>query len=158
VVQHTGKISDQSPDSRPVNKEEGSQKYLKRVIAAFDTSDSRKQEIVVLAMLDPRQPNLKAELKPNGAAKLRALSAQYPTRFDGESLKEKKLVEGSRSILVKQKDELIFGAVSMGIKGFNNLTENNLAIVTDKDQLGNIQSFRLGNERFGVSRINRRKL
>lgn len=121
------------------------------VIVAETNSDSSIQE--------HRHPDLMA-LVPIGTEKLTvpteqqldsrmALKDRYGLVRQQPEIESRVPPEPDRT---PQTERLIITAVSAGIKGFNNLTENNLALVTEEDQAGNIQRFRIESENFGFSK------
>ncbi len=58
----------------------------------------------------------------------------------------------------KPSDQLLVNALRMGIRGINNLTESNLAFITEEDPSGNIQGFKIESESFEFSRKLRKNL
>lgn len=144
--------------SKP-NKRWGKPIPPQNVMAAFDTNDSRKQEKVVLAQLAIREVELVASGSKSLLAKNEIVIAQASNNTQSrDSGKDAIGQDKNQYMLGRKKEDLIVGAVNLGLKGFNNLTENSLAVVAEKDGSGNIQRFRVGNERFGFSRKIRRDM
>lgn len=165
---HTVPVTEsQSNEENSVVKDEKMEEMLEQkllnnsynTLAAFDTNDTRKQEKVILAQIQPRVIELTSPLDeavPDEKKLVTDLNEIYLEENISSTTDAQQ--DEDQLVLGRNKEDLIVGAISMGLKGFNSLTENSLAIVAEKDESGKIKSYSLGNERFGFRKKVRENL
>ncbi len=123
------------------------------LLAAVDTSDTRQLEKIVLAELKPRSTHLKNEVAFNDPD----LSGNQnpsiqPDIIAQKDVSEKPAPRKRYENKILQRNKILYSAVNISIKGFNTLTESQLALHTSQDDDGNLTGIAIDSDNFGFIR------
>lgn len=119
-------------------------------LAAIDTADSGKQDKIVIASLDPLPlRHFENTITPATAPVFNPIQELPATNNENESKKtSRKLFD---RILHPDK-EILFSALNAGVKGFNTLTENQMAIETYRNDKGMVTEIIIDGNNFELVR------
>jgi hypothetical protein len=118
-------------------------------LAALDTSDTRQLDKIVLAALSPRPANLE-----NNILMVAPEIQPIPNNNNAPVISIEKEVQDKpeRNIrlnsLIPQHIDILFGAMNLGLKGFNTLTESQLALHTSTNDKGKLTEIGIDGENF----------
>jgi len=123
------------------------------LLTAVDTSDTRQLEKIVLAELNPRSTYLKNEVAFNDPD----LSGNqnpsiHPDIIAQKDVSETPVPRKRYESKILQRNKILYSAVNISIKGFNTLTESQLALHTSQDDEGNLTGIAIDSDNFGFMR------
>lgn len=119
------------------------------LLAKIDTSDTRQPDKIVLASIDSKPPEL--DIEEDEARKAIAMEEKLPVISAATDQTNKIKKSSEKSIIDRKKilrRTLINGAMKIGIRGFNSLTESQLAVRTSKDDNGRLTAIAIDGENF----------
>ena len=123
-------------------------------LATIDTTNTRQLDKIVIAELKPRDIRLKNEVTLSAPRNYLSQSNAVPTGFIPRNRSEETvLTENNPGNAVLQR-KILFSALNIGVKGFNTLTESQLALQTSQDEQGRLTGIAIDANNFGfIKRI-----
>jgi hypothetical protein len=128
-------------------------KGIVKQIAAVDSTNSRQHEKVVLASMQPMLPSLK-DILPDPVVDIHQVTND--PLDSGEIVMQDSSPINSQadksSRNIKARNTLLWNVLHFGINSINSLTENDLALRTEKNSAGKLSEIELQSDNFEISR------
>jgi len=131
--------------------------YTGEELAAVDSSDTRRQDKIVLASLSPLSLILENKIvwtDPETPVKQDESPSSGVSDQKGFSEKQDRKIRWNS--IIPSRREILFDAMNLSIKGFNTLTENQLALRTNTNDKGKLTEIGIDGENFEFIRKTQR--
>jgi hypothetical protein len=127
--------------------------FLKKQLAAVDSSNRRQNEKVVLASVQPILPIIKGRLHDS---KVILQKNVEDSKLSETTLPENSALSNLPSTLPTRilavRNDLLWKVLHLSINGINSLTENDLALHTEKNSAGRLSEIALQSDNFEITR------
>lgn len=121
-------------------------------LAKIDSSTTKQPDKIVLASLDLRPLQLENEIPlPDTDIKISKFESGQPKIIETQEYQEK-TAKKKRFTLFPPRNEILYSAVNFSVKGFNTLTENELAIHASQNDKGKFTAIEIDGENFEFKR------